>query len=274
MSTVTTTGYTTSTDGTRIAYDVRGTGPLLVLVDGALCYRGMGPSEDLAEALQDRFTVVRYDRRGRGESGPADAPVEPATVDREVEDLLAVVGAHGDTASVLALSSGAALALEAARRGAPFDHLVCYEAPFVLDGTHPATDPDFTAQVERLVQDGRPGAAVSAFMRLVGVPAPFRLLMRALPVWKRMLPVAQTLPYDLAMVVPFGQGRALPAGYYAGVTVPTLVVAGGKSPAYLRNAQAAIAAAVPGGEHRVLAGQTHMVKASALSPLVTEHCRA
>ena len=258
----------TSADGTRIAYEVQGSGPALVLVDGAMCFLAFGPSADLTAELRSQFTVVSYDRRGRGESGPGSSPY---ATEREVEDLVAVITAVGGHAHVLAVSSGAALALEAARRGAPIDRLVCYEAPFVLDGTHPATDPELAAHVRQLVDEGRRGEAVSAFMRLVGVPGPFRLLMRALPVWRKVTTVAHTLPYDLAMVVPFQQGQPLPKGHYAGVENPALVVAGGKSPQYMRNAQAAIAAALPAGRLETLPGQTHMVRAKVRAPVVIQH---
>ena len=262
------TQLATSADGTPIAYEVHGSGPVLVLVDGALCYRGMGPSADLSEEMRSSFTVVSYDRRGRGESGPGSTPY---AVEREVEDLVALIEATGGRAHVLGVSSGAVLALEVARRGAPIDRLVCYEAPFVLDGSHPATAPGFTEHVQRLVDDGHRGAAVSAFMRLVGVPAPFRLLMRVLPVWGKVTPVAHTLPYDLAMVVPFQQGRPLPEGHYTDVQPPVLVVAGGKSPEHMRSAAAAIGAALPHGTVATLPGQTHMVRAKVLGPVAAEH---
>lgn len=123
-TTTTTTRFAPSADGTPIAYEVRGTGPALVLVDGALCQRTMGPSRGLAAALADTFTVHAYDRRGRGESGAGRTPYHP---DREVEDLVAVIEAAGGHAHALGTSSGAALALAAAAQGAPIDRLVAYE---------------------------------------------------------------------------------------------------------------------------------------------------
>jgi pimeloyl-ACP methyl ester carboxylesterase len=266
--------FVTSADGTRIAYESTeptrstGSGPALVLVDGALCSRSMGPSQGLAKQLRDRFTVIAYDRRGRGESGPGVAAYDPR---REVEDLVAVLGATGGRAHVLGVSSGAALALEAARCGAPIDRLVCYEAPFILDGSQPPTDPRLPEQVARMVAEGRRGEAVATFLKVVGAPAPVRVLMRLAPAWKQMTAVAHTLPYDLALVVPFGQGRPLPAGHYDDVPQQTLVLAGGRSPASMRNAQAAVAAALPHGRLEVLRGQTHMVKATVVAPVVSDH---
>jgi len=261
------TQYATSADGTRIGYEVRGRGPALVVVDGALCQRIMGPSRGLAEQLAGRFTVYAYDRRGRGESGAGVAPYDLA---REVEDLRAVIDAAGGHAHVLGVSSGAALSLEAARHGAPIDRLAVYEAPFIVDDTHPANDPRLPEQIEELVDQGRRGDAVKTFMRTVGVPAPFIVLMRVMPVWRKLTGIAHTLPYDMSIVVPHEQGRPLPEGFYAGVTMPTLVMAGGKSPEYMRNAQAAIASAVADARLETLPRQTHMVKAKVVGPVLAE----
>jgi len=264
------TRFATSADGTRIAYEVTGTGPALVLVDGALCHRAFGPSRPVAEALSEAFTVHAYDRRGRGESGAGGAPY---SLDREVEDLAAVIAAAGGRVSLLGFSSGSALALEAVRSGVTIERLATYEAPFILDDTHAPHDPHLPEQMQELVDTGRRGDAVKLFMRTVGAPAFMVAMMRLMPVWRKLTAVAHTLPYDLAIVGPYGQGRSLPAGYYDAVTVPVLVMAGGKSPEYLRNAQAAIADAVPGARLEVLPGQTHLVKAKVIAPKVTEFLR-
>jgi pimeloyl-ACP methyl ester carboxylesterase len=260
------TRFATSADGTRIAYDTTGAGPALVLVDGALCQRSMGPSRGLAEALAGSFTVHAYDRRGRGESGAGESAYEPA---REVEDLLAVLEAAGGHAHVLGTSSGGTLALEAARAGAPVDRLVVYEAPVIVDDSHAPNDPRLPERLQEQVDAGRRGDAVRLFLRTVGAPAPIIALMRFMPPWKKMTAVAHTLPYDLRLVIDQQQGRPIPDGYYAGVGCPTLVVVGGKSPTYMQTGQAAIAAALPDARLETLAGQTHMVKPRPLAPLVT-----
>jgi pimeloyl-ACP methyl ester carboxylesterase len=267
MTSTTTSGtrFATSADGTRIAYEVSGNGPALVIVDGALCHRQFGPSRAVAEALAGGYTVHVYDRRGRGESGAGESP---HSVEREVEDLVAVAECAGRRVHVLGVSSGGALALEAARRGVPFERLAVYEAPFILDGTHPAHDPRLPERMQTLVDQDRRGDAVRLFMRAVGAPAVMVTMMRLTPVWRKLTAVAHTLPYDLSIVAPHGQGRPLPDGYYDRVTAPTLVLAGGKSPEYMRNSQAAIAAAVPDGRLEVLPGQTHMVKAKVVGPVV------
>lgn len=268
MSTMgnTTSSFATSADGTRIAYEKAGSGPALVLVDGALCSREMGPSGDFSNALEGYFTVHRYDRRGRGGSGPGSWPYD---VEREVEDLSAVIDAAGGSAHVFGVSSGAALVLEAARRGVAMDKVVTFEAPFVLDDTHAANDRDLPERTHAMVEAGKRGEAVKLFLRTVGVPSFFLALMRLMPAWRKMTAVAHTLPYDLSIVVPHAQGRPLPAGYYDQVRPEVLAMAGGKSPEYMRNAQAAVADAVPRGRLEVLPGQTHMLRAKAAAPPVT-----
>ena len=273
MSTATTrmTQYATSADGTEIAYEVTGSGPPLVIVDGALCHRAMGPARGLAEELSGSFAVYAYDRRGRGESGPGSSPY---AVEREVEDLAAVIDAAGGSAHVFGASSGGALALEAARSGVPIERLALYEVPFIVDDTHPGNDPQLPERLQDLVDEGRRGEAVRTFMRTVGAPAPFIALMRLMPAWKKLTAVAHTLPYDFSIVIEHEQGQPLTPGYYDRVEPETLVVAGGKSPEYLRSSQAAIAAAVPRGRLETLPGQTHMIKAKVLGPVLTGFLQA
>lgn len=261
------TRFVTSADGTGIAYDVTGPedAPAVVVVEGALCHRGMGTAKILADSLRDRFAVHAYDRRGRGESGPGATPY---AVQREVEDLAAVLDAAGGNPFVLGTSSGAALALEAARQGVPMRRLACYEAPFIVDDTHAPNDPDLPEQLRAMVDGGRRGDAVKTFMKVVGAPAPMIAFMRLLPVWKQLTAVAHTLPWDLQLCIDFAQGRPLPAGHYASVAPETLVIAGGKSPEYMRNAQAAIVDQLPHGRLAVLPGQTHMVRARATTPVL------
>lgn len=265
--TETTTRFTTSADGTEIAYEVHGTGPALVLVDGAMCQRTMGPSRGLAEALEDSFTVHAYDRRGRGESGPGASAYHP---DREVEDLAAVLAAVGGRAHVLGTSSGAVLALRAAAQGAPIDRLVAYEAPFIVTDEREPMSADAASSTRAMVAEGRRSQAVKLFMRSVGMPAPMLAVMPLLPVWRKLTGIAHTLPHDWDLCLEHQQGRPLPAGLYDGSTVPTLVVAGGKSPAYMKSAQHAVAEAVPQGHHAELAGQTHMVKPKVLGPVARD----
>jgi pimeloyl-ACP methyl ester carboxylesterase len=264
-TTDTTTQFTTSADGTRIAYEVHGAGPALVIVDGAMCQRSMGPSAGLARELSGDFAVHVYDRRARGESG---AGSKPWAIEREIEDLAAVIEAAGGSAHALGVSSGGALALEAAQRGLPIDRLALYEVPYILDDSRAPHPPDTPQRLRELVEGDERGQAVRAFMRMMGVPAPFIGLMRVLPAWKKMTGVAHTLPYDMAILNPHQQGVSLPVRRYDGVRAPTLAIAGGKSPAFMRNAQARIAESVANGSVETLAGQTHVVKPKVVAPVV------
>lgn len=262
------TRYAVSADGTRIAYDVTGTGPALVVVEGALCQRSMGPARALAARLAGDFAVHTYDRRGRGASDPGAAAYAPG---REIDDLGAVIEAAGGSAHVFGASSGAALALAGAAAGLPIERLVAYEAPFIVDDTRAPYDADLGDRTQALVDAGRRGEAVRMFMRLVGVPRPMLAAMGLLPVWRRLTSVAHTLPHDYAIVLPHQQGAPLAGGLYAASTTPTLVLAGGRSPAHLRNAQAAVADAVPDARLQVLPGQTHMIRAKVVAPVVAGH---
>ena len=254
----------TSKDGTTIGVSRMGSGPAVVLVDGALCSRQFGPLGPLAAELATGFTVYTYDRRGRGESGSTG----PYAVEREIEDLAAVIAATGGPAYVCGVSSGAALSLDAAARGLPIRKLVLYEAPFIVDDTRPPITAADSTAMDAFVAAGKHGKAVAHFLRMVGVPRIGVFMMRLLPVWSKLKAVAPTLPHDLAIVTPFQGGRPLPAARWTSVTAPTLVIAGGKSPAWMQHAQAALAAAVPGARLQTLPGQTHMVKAKIVAPVL------
>jgi pimeloyl-ACP methyl ester carboxylesterase len=251
-----------SSDGTTIAYQTSGNGPPLILVDGALCYREMGPARSLAEALAPHFTVCIYDRRGRGESGDT----QPYAVEREVEDIEALIREVGGSAYLHGVSSGGALALEAARRGAAIGKLAVYEAPFIVDDSRPPIPPDYVASLNRALAADRRGEAVKLFMRQVGMPAVLIALTPLMPAWKKLKSVAHTLPYDAATVADNQRGEPLPAGRWRSVTAPTLVGVGGKSPAWMHHGMEQLVERLPNAELRELERQTHMVKAKALGP--------
>jgi pimeloyl-ACP methyl ester carboxylesterase len=254
-----------SADGTTIAFTKAGQGPPLILVDGALCSRGFGPMPKLAEQLAPSFSVYTYDRRGRGESGDT-APYSP---DREVDDLEALVALAGDTVYVHGTSSGAALALEAAKRITAIAKLAVYEPPFIVDDTRPPMPGDYLARLTRLVSEGRGGDAVKMFMSFVGTPAIFTAVMPLTPVWSKLKAVAPTLVYDITIVQDHQRGAPLTSAEWAGVKVPTLVAAGGKSPAWMTNGTRALAGALPDATYLTLPGQNHMVKARAIAPALT-----
>jgi len=255
-----------SRDGSRIAYQHTGSGPALILVDGALCYRASGPSGPLAEALATHFTVYTYDRRGRGESGDK----APYAVEREVEDLAALIDAAGGSAFVYGISSGAALVLEAATRLPGMRKLALYEAPFIVDNTHSPLPPGYLSDLEQMIAENRRGAAVKFFMKRVGVPGFVLLAMPLLPFWKKLTAIAHTLVYDITLVQDFERGKPLPASRWRSVTAPALVADGGKSPVWMRNGMRALAGVLPNATYRTLEGQTHLLKPKAIVPVLVE----
>ena len=258
---------TVSADGTTIGYTRSGSGPALVLVDGAMCWRGSSPLDALAKELASRFTVYRYDRRGRGESGD----IGPYSVDREIEDIAALLKEAGGEAGLFGISSGAALALEAADRGLPVTKLAVYEPPFVVDGTRPRVPADYRARLEAELAAGRRGKMVKIFMTEgVGLSGLTVAMMAIMPFWAKLKRVAHTLPYDAAVMGDHQSGNPLPADGWPGIRVPALVLDGGKSPAWMRNGVAALAKVLPTAKYETLPGQTHLVKTAALAPVLTE----
>jgi pimeloyl-ACP methyl ester carboxylesterase len=256
----------TSPDGTTIAYDQVGAGPPVVLVDGAMCYRGAGPMDALAERLAEHFTVLTYDRRGRGES----TDTAPYAVEREVEDLRALIDAAGGVANVYAISSGAALALATAATGAGIPGLALYEPPYLAGLEESGRAETYTAQLNELLQAGDRGGAVALFMARVGIPQQVIDGMRGSPGWPRMEAIAPTLAYDDRLLA----GGRVPREIATRVTAPALLLSGSASPESLQQAAAATADALPNATHRTLEGQTHDVAADALAPVLTEFFRS
>jgi pimeloyl-ACP methyl ester carboxylesterase len=244
-----------SADGTELAYEVAGEGPALAVVTGAFCDKGT--SADLARVLAPHRTVYRYDRRGRTDSGDT----LPYAVQREVEDLAAIIGLAGE-AAVYGHSSGGALALLAAAQGVPMTTLAVYEPPYRTDG---GADPDFAPHIEACIARGDRAAAVRAFLAGIGLPPEAIAAAESSPQWAAFLGIAHTLPYDLAIV---GDG-AVPAAL-ASITVPTLVAYGDRSMAWLTEAMAELVRTVPGAQEHVLEGQDHGVAPGAIAAVLLE----
>jgi pimeloyl-ACP methyl ester carboxylesterase len=243
----------TSRDGTPIAFEQAGNGPAVILVASALSDRS--DTRKLAALLATRFTVVNYDRRGRGASGDT----RPYAVEREVEDIDALIEAVGGTASVFGSSSGAVLALEAGSLlPGRVEGLAMYEPPIIVDDSRPPLGPDFVARIEDLLATDRRGDAVKLFMsKGLGIPGLGVALMRFMPGWRAMVDMAHTLPYDLAITREVQSGTPLRADRWASVQSPALVLTGGKSEAYFHTGARSLAAILRDAEHRVLEGQHH-----------------
>ena len=252
-----------SKDGTRIAYEKSGSGPLLILVDGALCSRAFGPMPKLAQLLTGNFTVITYDRRGRNES----SDTQPYSVEREIEDMEALINNNGGSTFVTGFSSGAALALAAAAHGLDITKLALYEPPFMVDdaGHHPPTDS--LQQLQTMITENRRGDAVKFFMKdMVGLTAIFTFIMQLMPVWSKLKGVAHTLPYDVAILGDY----SLPEKKAASVKMPTLISGGDKSQVTLQHAVKKLSEVMPNNELRMLKGQTHNVAGKAIAPVLIE----
>jgi pimeloyl-ACP methyl ester carboxylesterase len=254
--------HVTSKDGTPIAYDRLGSGPPLILIDGAMCSRAFGPSRNIAELLKQQFTVYVFDRRGRGESGDT----QPYAKAREVEDIEALIDAAGGAVYAVGVSSGAALALEAAASGARIHKLAVYEPPFIVDDPRFA-EVDHAGKLRALVAAGQRGEAVKYFMRMVKVPAPVIFMMTLMRgMWRKLQAVAHTLPYDMAIM---GDWQ-VPARFSA-LKTPTLAMYGGKTQSRLKRATEELVKVLPNARQQVLPGQTHNVSAAVLVPALVAY---
>ena len=254
----------TSKDGTTIAFDQAGQGPAIILVDGALCYRTFGPMGPLAALLAPHFTVINYDRRGRGDSGDR----KPYTVEREVEDIEALINQAGGSAFLFGTSSGGCLALEAAiQLGNKVKGLAMWEPPYNSDPATRQEWKDYWKQLAELLAAGRRGDAVVLFMKFVGTPADQIDGMRQAPMWPMFETVAPTLVYDAAATG--GDDRTVPTERAARVTRPTLVMNGTVIPFMLATATA-LAKAMPHAQQRTLEGQSHDVNLEVLAPVLVE----
>ena len=260
-----------SKDGTPIAFDQSGHGPALILVTGAIAKRTDAAS--LAAALSPHFTVFAYDRRGRGESG--DTP--PYAVEREVEDIDVLITEAGGAAFVFGHSSGAVLALEAARLlPTRITKLAVYEPPFVIDESRPPMPEKSAQHLTELVSSGRRGDAVEYFMTQVGTPAEAIAQMRQSPMWPGFEAVANTLAYDTTIVEDTERGDPRPLRKWASVTVPTLVMDGTvflgreESHVFLRHGAQELANILPKAQRRILEGQDHGAANDVLAPALVE----
>lgn len=245
---------TRSNDGTTLAYEVIGSGPALVLVGGAFHDRTSPlAGTPLAAMLADDFTVYSYDRRGRGRS--SNTP--PYSVDREIEDLAAIVAVAGSSVIGYGMSSGGLLVLDAVARGVALSRVVVYEPPIVID---PVRIAQLEALLPELARASRSDAAELFMTRGMGMPAAVVAGMKATPAWRDREALAHTLSYDLRITI---RPHDLPA-----VRVPVLVIAGGASPPWMRDGLEGLAHALPHGKLHVLEEQTHAVDPRLLASVI------
>jgi pimeloyl-ACP methyl ester carboxylesterase len=254
--------HVTSKDGTTIAFETSGDGPVVLLVDGAMGYREHHGGRSLSAALSTDFTVVTYDRRGRGES----TNTQPYAVDREIEDIEALIDAVEGPACLFGSSSGAALALKAAARlGDKVARLAVFEPPFESGDEARQAFATYCEQTAELLNAGRHGDAVALFLADM-LPAEMIDAMRDSPEWQIMEAVAPTLAYDNAVM---GDG-AVPVEDARAVTMPALVLDGGGSMEFMRDSAATLARTMPQSRHMTLEDQTHQPSPDVLAPILAE----
>jgi len=258
-----------SKDGTRIAYDKTGRGPALVLVDGAFCYREYGTTPTLAPLLSDYFTVFSYDRRGRGYS----TDTKPHSVECEIEDLKAVVEATKETPFVAGISSGAALLLQSVNNGLKVKKMALFEPPYVVvNNDDPSPPKDAKNVLETLTNQGQRSEAVMYFMSSVmGMSILFITFIKLFgkTMWKKNESVADTLPYDVAIMGNY----SVPKEITSRINIPTMVIGGEKSPGNLLNAVKAVSQNIPKSELSILKGQSHNVSMKVLAPVLIDFFR-
>ena len=255
-------GKVTSKDGTAIAYEKSGSGPAVVIVGGVIGDRSQ--QAPVAELLASDFTVFNFDRRGHGESGDT----HPYAVQREIEDINAVLQEAGGSAFVYGTSGPGVLSLHAAAAdpGAKITKLAIWEPPFVVDESRPKVRDDYKAQLTELLANDRRGDMVELFFtEAVGIPAEFVSQMRQAPWWSSQEALAHTTVYDATIMGDF----SLPRDTLARVHVRTLVIDGGLSP-WLSASADAVAATLPSARRQTLAGQQHDVAPAAIAPALAE----
>ena len=252
-----------SSDGTVIAYDRVGEGPPVVLVCGGLNQRVM--YQKLVDQLSDRYTVLNYDRRGRGDSGDGDP--EQYTMELELDDLAAVIGEADQPPYVIANCTGSILTAHAAANGVPMAKIAMYEPPYVVGGGKPPVPEDLLARLKELVAAGRNDDAVVLFqIEAVGNSPEFVERFRQHPAWPLFAGLANTLPYEHVI---YGDG-SVPEDVMRKVRVPTLVMEGDTSPIWQRNACELVAELIPDSQRLIFPGAGHVMPVGEVGKPATE----
>jgi pimeloyl-ACP methyl ester carboxylesterase len=250
----------TSHDGTTIAYDKKGEGPVLILVLGALNRRSQG--KRLTQQLADRYTVVSYDRRGRGDS----TDMQPYSTGKEVEDIQALIDELGGKAYIYGHSSGCVLALMAAKQlGSKVAGIALYELPYNADPAAQVISEDYRKELKQLLANDERGKAVALFVKSVGVTDKQIAAMERLPMWKGLTAMAPTLAYDTIKLM-----EQYPELDTKNIATTTLVMYGSKSPDFMGATAKVLSQALPHAQLCSIEGQTHDVRADVLAPVLAE----
>lgn len=256
-----------SQDGTKIAFDKVGSGPALILVNGAIAYRALDPTlATLADLLSPHFTVYNYDRRGRGES----SDTQPFAREREIEDLQSLIEDAGGTAMVFGFSSGSVVTLDAAALTPGITRVGVYEPSLIVDDSRQPVPADYTEHLTRLAAEGKRDEAAEYFLtQAVGIPVEYiGGIKQDQANWSGMTGVAHTIAYDAAFVGSLMQGKPLPTDRWARVSVPVLIVDGGASDVWMHHGADALVNVLPHASRQTLAGQTHSVDPGILAPVI------
>ncbi|NLR59230.1 alpha/beta hydrolase [Chitinophaga polysaccharea] len=250
---------TLSKDGTKLAYNVTGKGPALILITGATCYREFKPVLYDASVFSEEFTVYNYDRRGRGDSGNT----LPYAVDREIEDIEAMIDAAGGRAYLYGHSSGAILALKAAMTlGNKVDKLVMYDAAYSHDPVYLEEFKTLSEGLYQLLEEGKNEEAITGFLEGIGIPR--EAFDSLYPDWQIMTDLAPTLAYDTTLA-----SHLPPVQEAAALTTPTQIIVGEKSPESIQSVALQLNTAIPGAAYTMLKGQDHMPAAEVVLSVLT-----
>ncbi len=251
-----------SKDGTKITYDIWGKGPVLILVLGALNTRKTGAK--LAKILSSHFTVISYDRRGRGDS----TDVQPYSPNREVEDLEAVINEIGEPVYLYGHSSGAAIVFEAAiTLNNQIKKIAIYEAPYTVDDTATKAAKEYNKKLKSILSKGHKNDAIALFMQYIGVSEKQTQAMKHLPMWKGLVAMAPTLAYDSDIL---GVGHSLPSSHVKNISSPALLMNGSSSPEFMKIVAEKLSRTIPKAQYRSLDGQNHGVKPEIIAPILIE----
>jgi pimeloyl-ACP methyl ester carboxylesterase len=251
----------TSKDGTSIAYTVTGTGPALIYIYGATCFKDFMPIKQDVKAFAQAFTVYNYDRRGRGQSDDT----QPWTLQKEIDDIEAIADAAGGQVLLYGHSSGAVLALEAALAlQGKVAKIAVYDASYIADVSEKPEYQTLEDTVQSHLKAGKNAKALRTFMQGIGMPAFLAALMPLFPGWQHMKRLAPTLIYDINLTkdVP-------PLQRLSTIPVPVLVLSGSKNPPVITNVHRMLAANIPGNTSEIIQGQDHLVSAKVLLPRLT-----